>query len=167
MDRAARRLLLFSLASLVLVIAFGTLRGALRPAPEAAEVAKYTALFHSHFDQLCWLGAAAAGAALWILRGGYSGPAWGPVLFGWAYPAGAALFSVAFLVKVLGLRLESDALTHAAFGALVSLGGVLLLVAMCSAVVVVLGLLGRRASAPPAGDDEAAAARPGSAGPSP
>lgn len=150
MELAARRLLVFSLASLVVVIAFGTLRGAgpVGTTADGAELAKYTALFHSHFDQLCWLGAAATGATLWISKDVYVGPAWAPAAFAWSYMAGASLFSVAFLAKVVGLRLGNDGLARFGFAALVSVGGVLLVVAMLGAAVLVRGLTRGRAGAP-------------------
>jgi len=143
MERSARRLLVYSFASLVAVLAFGTLRGVgpVRAWLDEPELLRTAALFHSHFDQLCWLGAAAAGAALWILRDGYSGPAWAPSLFSWTYPAGALLFSTAFLVKVIGLRIESVILARFTFGALVSVGGALLVVAMVSGAATARGLV--------------------------
>jgi hypothetical protein len=143
MERSARRLLVYSFASLVAVLAFGTLRGAgpVRAWLEEPELLRTAALFHSHFDQLCWLGTAAAGAALWILRDRYGGPAWAPSLFSWTYPAGALLFSMAFLVKLIGLRIESGILSEFTFGALVSVGGALLAVAMVSGAAIARGLV--------------------------
>lgn len=146
MERSARRLLVYSFASLVAVLAFGTLRGSgpVRAWLDGPELLRNAALFHSHFDQLCWLGAAAAGAVLWILRDGYGGPSWAPPLFAWSYGAGALLFSTAFLLKVVGLRIESVILSRFAFGALVSVGGALLVVAMISGAVIARGLVRRR-----------------------
>lgn len=143
MERSARRLLVYSFASLVAVLAFGTLRGVgpVRAWLDGPELLRTAALFHSHFDQLCWLGSAAAGAALWVLRDGYNGPAWAPSLFSWTYPSGALLFSIAFLVKLIGLRIESVILARFTFGALVSVGGVLMVVAMVSGAVIARGLV--------------------------
>jgi hypothetical protein len=143
MERSARRLLVYSFASLVVVLAFGTLRGTgpVRAWLDGPELLRNAALFHSHFDQLCWLGAAAAGATLWILRDAYGGPAWAPTLFAWSYPAGTLLFSSAFLVKVVGLRVGSATLARFAFGALVSVGGALLVVAMVSGAAIARGLV--------------------------
>jgi hypothetical protein len=148
MERAARRLLTFSFVSLPAVLAFGTLRGTgpVKAWLDGPELLRVAALFHSHFDQLCWLGAAAAGAALWILRDAYRGPAWAPPLFAWSYPTGALLFSTAFLVKVIGLRVESAVLARIAFGALVSLGGALLVVAFVAGAATAWGLLRTGAS---------------------
>lgn len=142
MERAARRLVAFSFVSLLAVLAFGTIRGMgpVRAWLDGPELLRVAALFHSHFNQLCWLGSAAAGAALWIMRDAYRGPAWAPPLFAWSYPTGALLFSTAFLVKVVGLRIGSEALTRIAFGALVSLGGALLLVALVAGAVISWGL---------------------------
>lgn len=146
MERSARLLLASSFASLVLVLAFGTLRGIgpVRAWLDSPELLRNAALFHSHFDQLCWLGAAAAGTVLWILRDVYGGPSWAPPLFAWSYGAGALLFSSAFLFKVVGLRIERAVLSRVAFGALVSVGGALLLVAMIAGAVIALGLIRRK-----------------------
>jgi hypothetical protein len=148
MERAARRLVTFSFVSLLFVVLSGTLRG-MGPVRERLadpELLRLATLFHSHFDQLCWLGAAAAGAALWILRDAYRGAAWAPRLFATSYPAGGLLFSLAFLVKLVGLLAGSAALSRFAFGGLVSVGGALLLVAAACGAAIALGL--RRATAP-------------------
>ncbi len=150
MERAARRLVTFSFLSLLFVLVSGTIRGMgpVKAWLDGPELLRLAALFHSHFDQLCWLGAAAAGAAFWILRDAYRGPAWAPRLFSWSYPAGALIFSTAFLAKVIGVRIESAALARAAFGGLVSVGGALLLVALLAGVRVAAGLVGVRAGVP-------------------
>lgn len=152
MERAARRLAAFSFVSFLAVVVLGTLRGAgpVQAWLDGPELLRLAALFHSHFDQLCWLGSAATGAALWILRDAYRGPAWAPPLLAWSYPAGALLFSTAFLVKVVGLRIASPALARVAFGGLVSLGGALLVVAVVAGVATALGL-GRGPRPVPAG----------------
>jgi hypothetical protein len=147
MEAAARRLVTFSFVSFLFVLASGTIRG-LGPVKawlDGPELLRVAALFHSHFDQLCWLGAAATGAALWILRDAYRGAGWAPRLFAWSYPAGALLFSSAFLVKLVGLRLERVALSRMAFGALVSLGGALLLVALVAGGAIAVGVRSARA----------------------
>ena len=143
METAARRLVTFSFASFLLVLASGTVRGMgpVRAWLDGPELLRTAALFHSHFDQLCWLGAAATGAALWILRDAYHGAGWAPRLFTWSYPAGALLFSCAFLVKLFGLRLERVALSRVAFGALVSIGGALLIVALVAGAAIAVGVL--------------------------
>jgi hypothetical protein len=137
-ERHARTLLLFSLASLPLVIAFGTLRGipAMRALLETPEAARSVASFHSHFDQLCWLGAAALGAALFLLREGYRGPAWAVRWLARAYIAGSLLFSVAHAVRAAGVAAGSERLARGGFGLLVSVGGTLLLVAMATGAIV-------------------------------
>jgi hypothetical protein len=144
MERAARRLVAFSFVSFLAVIALGTIRGLgpVRVWLEGPELQRVAALFHSHFDQLCWLGTAATGAALWITRDAYRGPAWAPALLAWSYPIGALLFSTAFLVKVVGLRIGSEALSRVAYASLVSLGGALLLVALVAGAVIGWGFRG-------------------------
>ncbi len=157
MERAARRLVTFSFCSLLAVLVTGTIRGMgpVKAWLDGPELVRLAALFHSHFDQLCWLGAAAAGAALWILRDAYHGPDWAPRLFAWTYPAGALLFSTAFLAKVVGVRLDIAALSRAAFGGLVSVGGALLLGALVAGIAIAAGLLGKGAAAAEPGRPEA------------
>lgn len=154
MERAARRLLLFSLVSLLAVLVLGMLRGAgpIRAWLADPDRARTAALFHSHFDQLCWLGAAAAGAVLWILRDGYRGPAWAPRVFSFAYAAGALLFSAAFALKLVAQAVGSGALARGGFAALVSLGGALLAAAVASGAVLVRGLEAGPAAEVRAGD---------------
>jgi hypothetical protein len=48
---------------------------------------------------------------------------------------------MAFLVKVIGLRIESVIVARFTFGALVSAGGVLLVVAMVSGAAIARGLV--------------------------
>lgn len=144
MERASRRLVAFSLVSFIGVVAFGSVRGMppVKALLDDPELLRVSALFHSHFDQLCWLGAAATGASLWILRDAYRGPAWAPRLIAWSYPVGAVLFSGAFLLKLAGLKLGSVVLARGAFGAVVSLGGTLLFVALVAAAAIAWGLRG-------------------------
>lgn len=159
MEIAARRLVAFSFLSFLFVLVSGTARGMgpVKAWLDGPELLRAAALFHSHFDQLCWLGASATGVTLWILRDDYRGARWAPRLFAWSYPAGALLFSCAFLLKILGLRLESAVLSRLGFGALVSIGGALLLVALVAGAALALGMLRPRtpqndlALAPPGG----------------
>jgi hypothetical protein len=144
MRHSARGLLKFSFVCLLGVLVSGTMRGVgpvrawLDHAPDAARTA---ALFHSHFDQLCWLGAAAVGAALWILRDTYRGPAWAPLVFAFTYSGGALLFSSSFALKLVGQRLGSAALQRVGFAVLLSTGGALLVAAFASGLLVAAGLL--------------------------
>lgn len=148
MERSAHRLLVFSFVCLLAVLVFGMIRGMapVRAWLDTPDAARTAALFHSHFDQLCWLGAAAAGAALWVLRDGYRGPAWAPHVFAFAYAGGALLFSSSFGVKLIGQRLGIAMLERGAFAALVSLGGALFILAVVSGAIVALGLAHRDAT---------------------
>jgi hypothetical protein len=146
MERSGRRLLLFSLASFVAVVLLASALGPAQKALAGTEAARAIALFHAHFDQLCWLGSAALGATLLFLARAYRGAAWAPALVSWAYPAGALTFSCAHAVKALGLALDLPALPRAAYPVIASLGGVLLLVAAFGVGAIVASSL-RRAGA--------------------
>jgi hypothetical protein len=128
---------------LIFVLVLGMIRGIgpVRTWLAAPDAARTAALFHSHFDQLCWLGAAAAGTVLWILRDAYRGPGWAPRVFAFTYATGALLFSSSFAVKLAGQRIGSAMVERGAFAALVSLGGALFIAAVASGSVVVRGLV--------------------------
>jgi hypothetical protein len=146
MERAARRLLLFSLASFVAVVALGSGLGPVQKALAGGDAARSLASFHAHFDQLCWLGSAALGAALLLLAPSYRGPAWAPALLTASYAAGALVFSVSHAVRAVGQRAGSDALSRTAFAILASVGGAALLVAAAGAATIAwsLAVPGRR-----------------------
>jgi hypothetical protein len=143
MERAARQLLLFSLAGFVAVVGLGTIRAS--PAHAAfdvsPEIVKALQSFHAHFDSLVWLGAAALGGALHLLAPAYRGPAWAPRALGPVYAAGSLVFSGSYAVKGLGLRFGIDLLARPVAPALASVGGLLLLAAAGCAVVVGWGVL--------------------------
>jgi len=133
MERSGRTLLLFSLASFVAVVVFASALGPLQKHLAGTDAARALASFHTHFDQLCWLGSAALGAALHFLAGSFRGPAWAPRLLAASYAPGALVFSGAHVVKAIGLRSGSAGLPGAVFPALASVGGVALLVAAAAA----------------------------------
>ena len=146
MERSARRLLVFSLASFAAVVVFASALGPLQRALEGTDAARAVSSFHTHFDQLCWLGSAALGAALLLLARSYAGPAWAPRLLAGSYTAGALIFSGAHAVKAAGLRLGWSGATRIVFPALASIGGVTLLVAAAAAATIAWSLV--RAPAP-------------------
>jgi hypothetical protein len=104
MERAARQLLLVSLAGFCLVIGLGTIRAS--PAHLAMdttpEVIRSFQSFHAHFDALVWLGAAALGSALRLLAPGYAGPAWAPRALALASAGGVLLLAAAGCALVIG-----------------------------------------------------------------
>lgn len=137
MERSARRLLLASLLAFPVVVALGSALGpAHRRLSAFPDALRALDLFHTHFDQLVWLGSSALGAALHLLAPRYSGPVWAPRWLAPAYLLGALLFSVSFAVKGVALRLGMVALARWTSPLLASLGGVSLLVAaVCAATV--------------------------------
>lgn len=149
LDRAARRLLLFSLAGFAGVVLFGTIRAS--PAHQlldGPESLRSFQSFHAHFDALAWLGAAALGAALRPFAAAYRGPEWAPGLLVPSYCAGAVVFSCSYAVKGLGERFAVELLVRPLAPLLASLGG-LGLVAAAGCAGVVAWSLARRAAADP------------------
>jgi hypothetical protein len=153
MERAARLLLASSLVAFAVVIGLGTLRASpahqLLDTPEAV---KSLQAFHSHFDNLVWLGSAALGATLKLLAPGYRGPAWAPRLLAPAFLAGAVVFACSFAVKALGQRCALGALVRPLAPALASLGGVGMLLAAVAALVVARSFLAAPRETAPGAD---------------
>ncbi len=147
MERAARQLLLFSLACFVGVVAFATFLGPAHKVVHSTDVARSMDLFHQHFDQLCWLGAAALGTTLHYLAPRYAGPGWAPALLARAYALGSLMFAAAFLPRAIGQLLGAALVARAGFAALASIGGALLVVAAVSAAAIVRAFAGGAASA--------------------
>jgi hypothetical protein len=142
MERSARLLLVTSLAGFAAVIGFGTLRAS--PAHkllDTAESVKSFQAFHAHFDALVWLGAAALGTALWLLRDAYRGPAWVPRALAPAYGLGAVVFSCSYAVRALGERFAIPALVKPLAPLLASAGGLCLVAAAGAALVIAWGVL--------------------------
>jgi len=127
MDKHARRLFLFSFASFCLVLAFGTVRatGPLREFFDRPASLKSLQDFHAHFDALCWLGSAALGAALWVWREKWRGPAFVPAAFTLCWMVGSLLFAASFLAKGLGEALGLSWMARGLYAALASVGGTL------------------------------------------
>jgi hypothetical protein len=69
----SKKLIIFSFLSFIFVFVFGAVFSPMKKAISDPEVLRNFDLFHNHFDQLCWLGAAAIGATLYFLRDKYSG----------------------------------------------------------------------------------------------
>jgi hypothetical protein len=142
MERSARLLLVSSLAGFAAVIVLGTIRAS--PAHrllDTPESVKSFQAFHSHFDALVWLGAAALGTALRSLASAYRGPAWAPRALAPAYLLGATVFSTSFAVRALGERFGVAVLARPVAPALASSGGVLMIAAAACALVVAFGVV--------------------------
>lgn len=67
MKSDTRRLFLFSFLSFMIVILMGTLNAPLKKSFQNTDIWTNVTLFHSHFDQLSWLGSAAIGAIFYFL----------------------------------------------------------------------------------------------------
>lgn len=136
MRNQAVRLFVFSFTCFIGVFVFGSILGPLQKTYADPKVIRNLSLFHNHSDQLCWLGAAALGATLHVTRDAFRGSERVLRIFTLSYMAGTALFSSAFLVRALGLILSSSLLEERAYIGLVSLGGLLNIVAIISGVYV-------------------------------
>ena len=140
MERAARQLLLFSFTCFVGVIAFAMVLGPAHKAVHSRDVARSIDLFHQHFDQLCWLGAAALGTALRHLAPRYAGPAWAPARLARAYALGSVTFAAAFVPRAIGQLTGAALLARVGFAALASIGGASLVAAAVSATAIIRAL---------------------------
>jgi hypothetical protein len=140
-----RQLTRFSLGAFVLAIVFGTIRAAptpLRAALAASpEAERAMASFHTHFDALCFVGAAALALLLNLLGEVPRAPAWTARALAGGYAAGSAFFSFGYAVKGLGLLAGQPLLWRGLATAMISGGGLLLLGAAASAALLLLGTL--------------------------
>jgi len=118
-------MLLFSFASFLLVLVFGTIRatGPLREFLDCPVSLKSLQAFHAHFDSLCWLGSAALGAAMWGLRDAWQGPHFVPAAFTGCWMSGSVLFAGSFLARGLGEALQVPWMARGLYALLASLGG--------------------------------------------
>jgi hypothetical protein len=143
MSPSVRHLARFSLGAFVLVVAFGTIRAA--PTPLRAvlaaspEAEKAMASFHTHFDALCFLGAAALALVLHLLGEGGRAPAWAAPALAGGYTVGSALFSCGYAVKALGLVAGLPLVAKGLATAMISGGGLLLIGAAAAAGLLLLG----------------------------
>ena len=134
-------MLLFSFASFLLVLAFGSVRamGPLRQLLDTPASARSLQAFHSHFDDLCWLGSAGLGAAMWAFRDAWRGPRWVAPAFNACWFAGSVLFAGSFLAKGLGEATGHPALARAGYAILASVGGTLFFPVMALGAWIAIG----------------------------
>lgn len=130
MEKQARQLLLFSFVSFLLVLAFGLVRalGPFRGVLDTPETFRSMQAFHSHFDDLCWLGSGVIGASMWVFRDTWRGPPWVPYAFNGSWIAGSVFFSTSFLFKGLGEALGVRLLVEGVYPLLIFAGGCLFFV---------------------------------------
>ncbi len=149
MKRQALLLSNFSFICFIAVFVFGLAFGPLQKAyGDHAAVMRNLSLFHNHFDQLCWLGAAALGATLYVARDRFAGSERVLRVFGASYMLGTSLFSMAFLARALGLILASPAVERHVFLGLVSVGGLFEIVALSCGCYVASHILSARPRIP-------------------
>ncbi len=143
MQKQAMRLFAFSFICFIGVFVFGSILGPLQKIYNDPQVVRSFNLFHNHFDQLCWLGAAAIGAFLYAARDRYNGSERILKTFTITYMLGTTLFSFVFLVRGVGIIAMSKVLEKETYIGLVSLGGLFNVITLITGVYVVIGILSR------------------------
>ena len=141
MERDSRKLLIFSFISFLCVFIFGTLRamGPFKNFFNDTKAMDNVMLFHSHFDQLCWLGAATLGIVFYCLRQKYQGSLNAIKYFTYLYITGTLMFSFAFLVRALGIAMNVLILQKLIFAILVSISGALFMVLIVTGFFILNG----------------------------
>lgn len=141
MKKQAKTLFIFSFISFILVFIFGAVLGPMQKSLNSPEITRNLNLFHNHFDQLCWLGAAAIGAVFYFFGDAYQGASWLLKVFTLSYITGTTLFSFAFLLRALGIYNGSVLLQKTIFTLMVSVGGLFELILLVCAFPVFFGLI--------------------------
>ncbi len=144
MRKQAMRLFVFSFICFLGVFVFGSILGPLQKIYNDPQVVRNFNLFHNHFDQLCWLGAAAIGAFFYAARNRYTGSGRTLRIFTITYMLGTTLFSFAFLVRGAGLIVMSPMLEKTAYTGLVSLGGLFNVISLITGIYIAINLISKR-----------------------
>ena len=148
MKKQALQFFVFSFICFIAVFLFGSILGPLQKIYDDPKVMRNLNLFHNHFDQLCWLGAAAIGAVLYANRDRFNGSERILRLFTLSYMLGTAFFSFAFFVRALGLMIISKALENGAYTGLLTIGGLFNIITIFSGIYIVTKILSGRTVAP-------------------
>jgi hypothetical protein len=141
MQKQAMDLFVFSFICFIGVFVFGSILGPLQKIYSDPQVVRNFNLFHNHFDQLCWLGAAAIGAFFYAAHNRYNGSERILRTFTITYMLGTTLFSFAFLVRGVGLIVMSKMLEEEAYIGLVSLGGLFNVITLIAGIYVIIGII--------------------------
>ena len=136
MKEQSIKFLIFSFICFIGVLIFGSILGPIKKAFSDTEAFRNISLFHSHFDQLCWLGSAAIGATFWILDSKFKGSKLALKIFSFSYIFGTLLFSFGFLFRALGIIYNNGIIEKMAAIGMISLGGLLIVVTTISAVYI-------------------------------
>jgi hypothetical protein len=139
MKTQAVNLFVFSFICFIGVLIFGSIIGPLKKSM-ADEVFRNISLFHSHFDQLCWLGSAALGGAFWVLASKFTGADRVIRIFVFSYALGTLLFSMGFLFRAIGLHYNSRMIKMSADIGMISFGGLLIAVTAICALYIAINL---------------------------
>ena len=141
MKKQAINFIIFSFICFICVLIFGSILGPIKKSFSDTEVFRNISLFHSHFDQLCWLGSAAIGCTFWVLDHQFKGSEMVLKIFAFSYMLGTLLFSSGFLFRALGIIYDSSIIEKAATIGMISFGGLLIVVTTIIAIYVVISIL--------------------------
>jgi len=137
----SKKLFIFSFLSFIFVFIFGAVFSPIKKVISDPEVLRNFDLFHNHFDQLCWLGAAAIGATFYFLRDKYNGSHRLLNIFTTSYMFGTLIFSGAFLIRGIGLVFKINLLHKSGYILMISIGGLLNVLVIISACFIVHHLI--------------------------
>ena len=141
MKKYSRILFLYSFTSFLFVIVFGSMNTFFKKAFYGTAIWDSITAFHSHFDQLCWLGAAAIGAMFHFMSDRYSGSIKAVGFFTYLYIFGTLTFSFAFLARGLGMYLHNQALEKTVFAFMASIGGLAYILIIFLGIYIVRSLM--------------------------
>jgi hypothetical protein len=141
MKKQAIRFFIFSFICFIGVLVFGSILGPIKRSFSDTEVFRNISLFHSHFDQLCWLGSAALGCTFWGLDHKFKGSEIVLKIFAFSYMLGSLLFSSGFLFRALGVIYNSSVIEKVATIGMISFGGFFIVVTIVCAVYVAICIL--------------------------
>ena len=141
MKKQAIRFFIFSFICFIGVLLFGSILGPIKKSFSDTEVFRDISLFHSHFDQLCWLGSAALGCTFWGLDHKFKGSEMVLKIFSFSYMLGTLLFSSGFLFRALGVIYDSIIIEKVTAIGMISIGGFLIVVTIVCAVYVAICIL--------------------------
>ena len=136
MKKQATNLFIFSFICFIVVLIFGSLLNPIKKSLVDTDIFRNFSLFHSHFDQLCWLGSAALGCTFYALDNRYSGSKVILAIFTFSYTVGSLLFSSGFLFRAIGKIFKNGIIEKGAAIGMISLGGLLILVAAFCALYI-------------------------------
>ena len=146
MQKQAIHLFVFSFMCFIAVLIFGSILGPLKKTFSDPKVMRNINLFHSHFDQLCWLGSAAIGCIFGALNNRFHGSERVLKVFTVSYMLGTLLFSLGFLLRASGIILHAGLIENTFSAGVISFGGLLIVIAAVCALYIAFCITRRNIS---------------------